>query len=88
MADFFYDGEVVSSSTRRHLENSALVLRHLRGDIIVQRLVCDTPMHRLIEPRHFMDKSLFLKTLDDYMMTMGWRQGDLYSPDQIPQFSV
>ena len=88
MADSFYDGEVVSSSTRRHLENCALVLRHLRSDIIIERLVCDTPMHRLIEPRHFMDKSLFLRTLDDYMTENGWKQGDLYSPDQITQLIV
>ena len=81
MADEFYDGEVVSSSTRRHLENCALVLRHLRPDMIVERLVCDTPMHRLIEPRHFMDKSLFLRTLDGWMKENGWRQGDLYSTD-------
>ena len=81
MADDFYLGETVSSSTRRHLENCAIALRYLKPDIVVQRLVCDTPYHRLVEPRHFMDKSLFLRTLDGYMKQNGWRQGDLYSPD-------
>ncbi len=79
--DDFYSGEVVSSSTLRHKEDSAYVLRLLNPDIIIQRLVCDTPMHRLVEPRHFMDKSLFLKTLDEYMKENGFHQGDLYSPD-------
>ncbi len=88
MADEFYLGEVVSSSTERHMEDSAYVLRLLRGDIIIERLVCDTPSHRLIEPRHFMDKSLFLRTLDDYMIQRGFRQGDLYTPNQILQFPV
>lgn len=80
MLDDFYSGEVVSASTRRHMEDTAYALRLLKPGIIVQRLVCDTPMHRLVEPRHFMDKSLFLKTLDEYMKENGFRQGDLYSP--------
>lgn len=88
IADGFFDGEVVSSSTRRHLENSVLALRHLKGDIIVERLVCDTPMHRLLEPRHFMDKSLFLRTLDEYMKEMGMKQGDLYGLDEGPELIV
>lgn len=82
ISDEFYSGEVVSASSERHMEDSAFTLRLLRPDIIVERLVCDTPMHRLVEPRHFMDKSLFLRTLDDYMVRNGFRQGDLYSPDE------
>lgn len=79
IADQYYDGEVVASSTERHLEDTAYALRYLRSDIVVQRLVCDTPHHRLIAPRHFMDKSLFLKTLDEYMKSRNIKQGDLYS---------
>ncbi len=88
LCDEFYSGEVVSASSRRHLEDSAFMLRLLRPDIIVERLVCDTPMHRLAEPRHFMDKSLFLCTLDDYMKRNAFRQGDLYSSDKSLKFSV
>lgn len=88
LCDEFYSGEVVSASSRRHLEDSAFMLRLLRPDIVVERLVCDTPMHRLAEPRHFMDKSLFLCTLDDYMKRNGFRQGDLYSSDKSLKFGV
>ncbi len=88
LCDEFYSGEVVSASSRRHLEDSAFMLRLLRPDIVVERLVCDTPMHRLAEPRHFMDKSLFLCTLDDYMKGNGFRQGDLYSSDKSLKFGV
>ncbi len=88
MAEDFLGGETVSASAERHIENCVLALRHLRPDTVVQRLVCDTPMHRLMEPRHFMDKSLFLRTLDDYMILHGMKQGDLYSPDEVFQFTV
>lgn len=88
IADDFLAGEVVSSSTMRHIGNCVLALRHLRDDIIIERLVCDTPMHRLLEPRHFMDKSLFLRTLDEYMKEREMRQGDLYSLDKSPELIV
>lgn len=88
LADEFYSGEVVSASSKRHMEDSAYVLRLLRPDIIIERLVCDTPMHRLVEPRHFMDKSLFLRTLDGCMKERGVKQGDLYSPDEVLELSV
>ncbi|MBQ0070394.1 MAG: TIGR01212 family radical SAM protein, partial [Spirochaetales bacterium] len=78
MADEYYDGEIATSSTMRHLENSQLALRHLSPEIVVQRMICETPMHRLVAPRHFMDKSLFLRTLNAYMEKNGTRQGDLY----------
>lgn len=81
LSDEYYEGEVISPSTLRHMENVALALRYLDSNIIVQRLVCDTPMHRLIAPRNFMDKSLFLRHLDEYMKERGFKQGDLYTPD-------
>lgn len=73
----FLDGEVVSSSSLRHLEDTELALRYLNPNIVVERLTCDTPPHRLLEPRHFMDKSLFLRTLDERMQNKGVCQGDL-----------
>lgn len=79
LADDFLEGEVVTSSSIRHMENVAYLLRKLRKECIVQRLLCDTPMHRLLSPRFFMDKSLFLKNLNSYMAERGWKQGDLYS---------
>lgn len=74
----YLEGLYTAASSERHLENTELALRYLREDIIVQRLICETPMHRLAAPRHFMDKSLFLSYLQKRMEENGTRQGDLY----------
>lgn len=78
LADEYLEGGFTISSERRHLENAELALRYLNPDIVVQRLICETPMHRLIAPRLFPDKSLFLSHLEKRMEDNGTRQGDLY----------
>ena len=74
----YLEGLFTVSSEARHLENTEMALRHLDPGIVVQRLVCDTPMHRLAAPRHFPDKSLFLSHLQQRMEKNGTMQGDLY----------
>lgn len=74
----YLEGLFTAGSSERHLENTELALRHLRPDIIVQRMICETPMHRLAAPRHFIDKSLFLSRLETKMIDNGTMQGDLY----------
>ena len=78
MADEYLEGSFTVSSEERYLEDAELVLRSLSPDTVIQRLVCDTPMHRLIAPRAFPDKSLFLSHLEKRMEEHGTRQGDLY----------
>ena len=78
IADEYREGLFATASTLRHLENTERELRRLNGDIIVQRLVCETPSHRLIAPRYFYDKSRFLAALDDRMKAHDTRQGDMY----------
>ena len=78
MAQDYLDGEIVSWSTERYMNEVQYFLRLLNPGMIVQRLVCETPAHRLMAPRHFMDKSLFLRTLNDKMERDDTRQGDLY----------
>ena len=78
MADDYMEGLFTASSEERYLEDSELVLRCLSPDTIIQRLVCETPMHRLIAPRCFPDKSRFLSHLHARMEKNGTRQGDLY----------
>ena len=78
MADEYLDGDFTISSEERYLDDAELVLRRLSPDTIIQRLVCETPMHRLIAPRVFPDKSLFLSRLRRQMEAHGTRQGDLY----------
>lgn len=77
-ADEYLEGAFTVSSEERHLENSELALRYLNPDIVVQRLICETPMHRLVAPRIFPDKSLFLSHLEKMMIEKNTKQGDLF----------
>ena len=78
MADEYLEGMFTASSEDRYLEDAELVLRTLSPDIVIQRLVCETPMHRLLAPRCFPDKSKFLSHLSERMERNGTWQGDLY----------
>ena len=78
MAEEYLEGEITSWSTERYMNEVEYFLRLLNPEMIIERLVCETPSHRLMAPRHFMDKSLFLRTLNDKMERDNTRQGDLY----------
>lgn len=75
--DWYAQGEVSVASLRRHVENSICLLRHLHKNIVVERLICETPNHRLVAPRTFADKSAFLSLLEKTMEERGVWQGDL-----------
>ena len=76
MAEEYLEGEITSWSTERYMNEVEYFLRLLNPEMIIERLVCETPSHRLMAPRHFMDKSLFLRTLNDKMEKDNTRQGD------------
>ena len=78
LSDEYLDGGFTTSCEERYLENAELALRYLNPDIVVQRLICETPMHRLVAPRFFPDKSLFLSHLEKRMTDNNTMQGDLY----------
>ena len=75
--DMFLDGEITAPSMTRHLENTVYFLRRIPYDIVVERLICETPNHRLASPRLFPDKNRFLRLLEKTMAERGVRQGDL-----------
>ncbi len=75
--DEYLRGEAVCPSVRRHVEDTVYLLRRLRSDIVVERLICETPAHRLAAPRGFVDKSRFLSILYQTMTERDVRQGDL-----------
>jgi len=75
--DWYAQGEVSVASQRRHVENSICILRHLGKNIVVERLLCETPNHRLVAPRTFPDKNAFLSLLEKTMEERGVWQGDL-----------
>ncbi|WP_320129541.1 TIGR01212 family radical SAM protein [uncultured Sphaerochaeta sp.] len=74
--DWYREGEVSVASGRRHLENCIYFLRQLKSDIVIERMICETPQHRLVAPRSFPDKSAFLGSLHNAMEQQGFRQGD------------
>ena len=73
----FLEGEVTVPCMTRHIENVSYILRRIYPDIVIERLMCETPNHRLASPRLFPDKNRFLRNLDAFMEERGYRQGDL-----------
>jgi radical SAM protein (TIGR01212 family) len=76
MALLYERGEVQAPTFEEHLENTILLLRHIPPTTVIQRLVSETPRHRLVAPRDFGDKAQFLATLKREMEQRGVRQGD------------
>ncbi len=74
----FLGGEVTAPSMTRHIERTIYILRRIPSDIVIERLMCETPSHRLASPRLFPDKNRFLRTLEAEMTERGVSQGDLY----------
>ena len=76
--DRFLDGEVTAPCLSRHVSNIIYLLRRIPSDIVIERLMCETPKHRLASPRLFPDKNRFLGILEDGMNARGVAQGDLW----------
>jgi len=75
--DMFLEGEVTAPCLTRHIENTIYILRRIPRSIVIERLMCETPNHRLASPRLFPDKNRFLRELEGTMTERGFRQGDL-----------
>lgn len=75
--DQYMQGEISVASRKRHIMTCALFLQRLRKDIVIERLMCETPSQRLAAPRNFGDKAAFLRELEAYMNGNGMAQGDL-----------
>lgn len=75
--DRFLEGEVTTPCMTRHIRTVCFILRRIPSDIVIERLMCETPNHRLASPRLFPDKNRFLRNLDAFMEDQGFRQGDL-----------
>lgn len=76
LADDYLSGVCTVMGEERTLESTELFLRHLSADIIIERLISETPYHRLLAPRVFPDKSKFLRRLEERMESNDTRQGD------------
>lgn len=74
----YFGGEITASSTARYLQSVVYFLRRIRPDIVIERLMCETPAHRLAAPRSFPDKTGFLMELERMMNQANAVQGDMY----------
>ncbi len=77
--DQFLEGEVTTPCVTRHVEDVMYILRRIPSDIVIERLMCETPNHRLASPRLFPDKNRFLLKLESTMVERGFTQGELCS---------
>lgn len=75
--DRFLDGEVTAPCITRHIRTVAYILRRIPSDIVIERLMCETPNHRLASPRLFPDKNSFLRKLESFLEEQGAKQGDM-----------
>ncbi len=75
MFDEYMMGELTVPSGFRHLSYTIEALERLPGDIIIHRLTCDTPDHRLGAPRTFFKKGSFLNHLKNRMRELESFQG-------------
>ena len=73
----FLEGEVSAPGMTRHIRTVAYILRRIPADIVIERLMCETPNHRLASPRLFPDKNSFLRQLESFLEERDFKQGDM-----------
>ncbi len=71
----YLDGEIQAPSAERHLSYTIYLLEHIPSDIIIQRLICDTPLHRLAAPVKFLNKGKYLGLLQKELTLFDTWQG-------------
>ncbi len=74
--ELYKRGEVEAPLMADHLYNTILFLTHIDKEVVIQRLVSDTPKHRLASPRDFPDKGYFLLSLERLMKQQNVYQGE------------
>ncbi len=75
-------GEFNPPAQRRHISYTIWFLERIPADIIIQRVVCDTPSHRLAAPVRFGAKGSFVHQLQKEMEERGSYQGRLSIEDE------
>lgn len=81
--DEYLKGAFSVPSNERVVEDILYIIRRLNPNIIVQRLIAETPSHRLAAPRHLYDKSMIIKMLEQKMEENNLFQGDLYEVKRL-----
>lgn len=76
--DLYKEGKVNAPGPDECIEKTIDILRKIHPDIVIERLMCETPSHRLAAPRNFPDKNTYTSMLKKKMLSLGARQGDLF----------
>lgn len=71
-------GKATAPDAGSYVKCAAFLLRRIRPDAVVERLMCETPPSRLASPADFPDKNTFIRMLASYMNENGFYQGELY----------
>jgi radical SAM protein (TIGR01212 family) len=75
LAEEYAAGAVHVPDGQEHMEHVIMALELLDPEVVILRLVCDTPAGRLVAPHGFPDKQKFLKLLTGEMARRGTWQG-------------
>lgn len=79
LATLWRQGEYTPLTFEAYTETVALLLAHLRPDIVVHRLTGDCPKEALLAPLWSAEKNKVLDRIHAILRERGWRQGCLYS---------
>lgn len=90
----YLSGEAVTAAVPRHIEQTAQLLISVPGDIVIQRIVCDTPAHRLCAPKGFAPKGQVIQMLSKYLeehdlwqgKALGWPRSDTGGRNQAYEY--
>ena len=78
----YLKGEVTAPSRELYIEYLISVIEHLRSDIILMRLTCDTYQADRAAPRKYLAKGNIYALLQKEMERRGTWQGRLYTPNK------
>ena len=76
--DLYMEGKANAPCAKRHIQRTIYLLRRIPSDIVIERLICETPSHRLASPRLFPDKNNYLMRLENEMDIQNVYQGDIH----------
>ncbi len=79
LADWWQAGAYTPLSLEEYTETVAMLLAHLRPDIVVHRLTGDCPKDDLLAPLWTAEKHAVLDRIHAVMRARGWQQGCLYA---------
>jgi len=76
--NMFLEGKAKAPDVEECISKTITILRQIPQDVVVERLLCETPSHRLASPRNFPDKNTYTKLLIEKMKSINAVQGDMH----------